>query len=568
MVVEELAAVPDDANLANVFEERAEYLSRTDLSNWTLLTPNDRRILAKLKGSGAKLLTGPRGSGKSTLLKAAYFDLLDGSEVLPAYVNYARSLTLEPMFHHNANALEIFRQWILMKIVIGIRDSFVEGGELPPEDLDRLASDADAFVDRAATESAPPKMDIVLSPTSLLRRIEAWTHDTGRKRAVLLLDDAAHAFSPQQQREFFEVFRELRSSRVSAKAAVYPGITSYSPYMHVGHEAELIEAWYRPDDEGFLQTMRDLVERRLPQGLLDRLDGRFDLVDYLALASFGLPRGFIVMLSQLLGLEEDEASNPTRKLADEAISAHVQSVEGIFNSLADKMPRYKHFVEVGADLERAATGALAKYNRQRSPNRKAVVVGFADPLGAELTKVLDMLEYAGLFRSVGAVSRGTKGVFHRYELHYAVVIKENALSLGRSVAVSAIVEALSSRDAHSFVRTRGTSLLGRDFAEHCTLDLAPCQFCGAPRVTDQAQFCMQCGRPLTEASLYEELLKAPIDRLPLTEHKLNGLLGHTALRTVGDILLDEESTERRKVPYVGAIWSARIYRYAEEFVSV
>ena len=79
---------------------------------------------------------------------------------------------------------------------------------------------------------------------------------------------------------------------------------------------------------------------------------------------------------------------------------------------------------------------------------------------------------------------------------------------------------------------------------------------------------MRCGRPLTEASIYTELLKASIDRLPLTPKKLDGLREHTPLRTVGDILLDDESREIRRVPYVGPIWSARIHRYAEEYVSV
>lgn len=558
----------DEANLANVFEERAEYLSRTDLAQWTEITPTDRASLTKLRGPGAKLLTGPRGSGKSTLLRAAYFDLLDSTGVLPAYVNYARSLALEPLFHHNANALQIFRQWILMKIVLGVREAMEEAGDKVPASLASLAEEGSEFVDRLAVGADPSALSAPISPASLLRNLEVWARQTGRKRVVLLLDDAAHAFSQQQQREFFEVFRELRSSRVSAKAAVYPGITSYSPYMHVGHEAELIEAWYRPDSEHFLPTMRSVMARRLPGPLLERLEGRDELVDYLALASFGLPRGFLVMLSQILGVEESETLTPTRKAADASISAHAQSVRGIFLSLADKMPRYKRFVEVGAELERSMARALASFNRQRSTSKKAVIVGLADPLGPELSKVLDMLEYAGVLRKAGTVSRGVKGVFHRYELHYAIVIQENALSLGKSVAVASVVDALKTRDAHSFARTRGTALLGSDFASRCTLDLAPCQYCGTPRMSDEAQFCMKCGRPLAEASIYEELLKAPIDRLPLTRKKLQGLKRHTSIKTVGDVLLDDESRERRKVPYVGPIWSARILRYAEEFLSV
>lgn len=179
-----------------------------------------------------------------------------------------------------------------------------------------------------------------------------------------------------------------------------------------------------------------------------------------------------------------------------------------------------------------------------------------------------MLEYAGVVRKSTTVSRGVKGVFHRYELHFSIVIQENALSLGRSVAATQVVESLSARDSHAFVRSRGTALLGQDFAEECTLDLAPCQYCGTARISDQAQFCMSCGRPLTDVSIYEELLKNSIDRLPLTAKKLDGLMTHTSIRTVGDIILDDESKEIRRVPYVGPIWSSRIHRYAEEYVSV
>lgn len=105
--------------LASLFEERAKYLSKTELAEWTAVTQADRTTLSKLKGPGAKLLIGPRGSGKSTLLRQAYFETQDEDKHLAVYVNYSKSLALEPLFHKTANALQIFRQWVLMKIAIG-----------------------------------------------------------------------------------------------------------------------------------------------------------------------------------------------------------------------------------------------------------------------------------------------------------------------------------------------------------------------------------------------------------------------------------------------------------------
>jgi hypothetical protein len=79
---------------------------------------------------------------------------------------------------------------------------------------------------------------------------------------------------------------------------------------------------------------------------------------------------------------------------------------------------------------------------------------------------------------------------------------------------------------------------------------------------------MKCGTELRDVSIYEELINAPIENLPLTQNKVEGLRTHTTVRTIQDILLDEESTEIRKVPYVGPVWSARIRNAAQEYVSV
>jgi hypothetical protein len=274
------------------------------------------------------------------------------------------------------------------------------------------------------------------------------------------------------------------------------------------------------------------------------------------------------MLSHLLGVEEDDTRSPSRTVADDAISMHAASVASIFSTLASKLPRYRHFVEIGQELRGAMAKAIQLYNQDRPIQRKAVTIAIADPLGPEVRRIFAMLEYAGIVRNGQTVSRGVKGVFHRYTVHYAILIEANALSLGRSFSVADVVRALTARDAHAFVRTQASRLLGADYEKRCILDLAPCQNCGAPRVSEDAQFCMRCGKELANVSVYDELLKAPIERLPLTTKKLKGLRNHTSIRTVQDILLDQESAQIRSVPHIGPVWAARIRRHAEEFVSV
>ncbi len=295
-----------------------------------MLTPRDEQNIERLMGPGAKLLSGPRGSGKSTLLRIAYFRLITQRQCLAVYVNYAKSLALEPLFHRQSNALQIFRQWLLMKIVLGLVETLKVLSISAPSDLVSLGVYAANLVDRLAVGDVPDSFETTISPASLVEKIEAWASALGLKRSVLLLDDAAHAFSPEQQREFFEVFRELRTRRVAPKAAVYPGITSYSPFFHVGHEAETLEAWYRPDELGFLQCMRSIVDRRLPEPMRQQLSERSELIDFLALASFGLPRGFLNMISDLLTAAE-LTGKPTRQQAEHAVADNSESVRGIFS---------------------------------------------------------------------------------------------------------------------------------------------------------------------------------------------------------------------------------------------
>lgn len=309
--------------------------------------------------------------------------------------------------------------------------------------------------------------------------------------------------------------------------------------------------------------MRGLVEKRLPDELREKLKDRSELVDLLALASFGLPRGFLNMLDELL------SGKVTRQVAESAISDHAESVRGIFKALSAKLPRYRHFVEIGRELESAIIRTLSTYNKLHSePGKKTTVIALEEPISSPLDRMLNMLEYAGLVRSDTTVSRGIKGRFRRYTIHYSLMFTENALSLGKSYQLSAAIDALKSKTSSAFARSKGTTLLGNNFETKCTLALPPCKSCGTSRLSEDQHFCMKCGTQLTDASVYEELLRASIDTLSLTKNKIDGIKKHTSIRTVHDILLDDERQELWKVPGIGRVWAMRIRNMADEATSV
>lgn len=555
----------------NAFEQRAEYLTADELEGWTSLTPREEGVLRKLMGSGAKLLVGPRGCGKSTLMRIAYFRLISSRESLPIYVNYAKSLALEPFFHQRSDAIKIFRQWVIAKILNGLGKYFEESSQPFPQEVAPRIFDANTYIKQLEAGIESSSEINFAAPSVIVETFEKLCVTLSMSRVVLLLDDAAHAFSAEQQREFFEVFRELRSQQVAPKAAVYPGITSYSPNFHVGHEAEVLQAWLGVDDPAYLTSMKSLLERRFPVSLRRRLADKSDLIDYLAIASFGLPRGFINMLSELLGLEEDEAgSNRPRILAPRVVEGYSQSVEKIFSSLAIKIPKLKNYVETGALVVRKIVVWLRQHNAKMAADgiaRRATVLGIAEPIPHTLQRILHMMEYAGLVRESASVSRGTLS-FMRYQVHFGLLISQNALALGRNASIKSATDSLLFGDAQTLVRLRSGSLLTSEEETSCTLNLLPCAKCSSPRVFPEQRYCANCGSELRDGSVYLELLSTPIASLPLPRAKIDGIAAHTSLQTVRDILMDDEAQQLRRVPRIGPIWSKRIRTVAEEFVSV
>ena len=161
-----MGAIVASAELVSAFEERAENLSEQELVTWTVLSDTEKQIIGKLTGPGAKLVSGPRGSGKSTLLKFAFFELLKSRAALPVYVNFSKALALEPLFHSHANATRWFRQWVLAKVIVGVRESCSKWNIQPGPEVEAASESARSFI--ADLEAGkPPVVSLDLTPSGI-----------------------------------------------------------------------------------------------------------------------------------------------------------------------------------------------------------------------------------------------------------------------------------------------------------------------------------------------------------------------------------------------------------------
>lgn len=557
------------------FVEQAEYIDKSAFELWSASHPNETAIIKKLCAVGAKLITGPRGCGKTTLLLKSYNKMLSASSsALPVYANFKTSLKIEPLYHKNANAKFLFNQWLIIKIILGVietlEDSNISEGlpGCPPKAklLLRKEQLEMGSVDDFSTDDDP--IDLNTLQIIIAKAMER----AGRKRCVLLLDDAAHAFSAEQQRDFFDFFRRIKSREVSPKAAIYPGVTVYSSSFHVGHDAEEIDVWVRPTSDRYVEFMTQLLHKRLGAESFNVFLQTEDLLELLCYSSFGIPRSLLNSARSILGNEESDGSSRPEKLSrkrlNEEIKGNAERSMALYSSLKLKLPIYETFISEGERIFRRGVEAIKSYNKDKSVNRKSVDLALKHPLPTALEKTLAFMEYAGIISSKGKVSRGVKGVFQLYTLHYGILIDRNALLAARSQNVADLVSSLKHRNAHEFTRVSTEKILGNGNPDEVFhLSLPPCEVCGAARQSEEAKFCMHCGSKLKTASTFLSIVNQGIENLPLTEQRVRKIKRNSSIRKIKDILVDQGHNRLRRVPMIGPVWAKRIHSYAEEYIA-
>lgn len=552
----------------DAFIEQAEYIEPEQLENWHISHPNERSIIRKLSQGGAKLLTGPRGCGKTTLLLHAHKKMCKEGKVFSAYVNFKSSLKVEPLYKKNINGSFWFKQWLIQKIYKGIYEGLDTYKKDKPISLTIERERVNIFI--AQIESGIVEDVQVTSVTELENNIETITAQLKTKGCVLLLDDAAHAFSKDQQNDFFDFFRNIKSRVIFPKAAVYPGVTSYAASFHIGHDAEEIDVWVKTTDEHYVDYMMRILEKRVSPNTYALLSKEMDLLSVLCYASFGVPRNFLNLIRTLIsgGSENAKAITVTRKTVMNAIEKNNEYTLQIYRSLKDKLPIYTNFITEGENIYGKMRTLIKQYNKGRNYDQQSVAVGINNPVPNELARAVSFLQYAGLLLYDREISRGKNTRYSIYFMNYGVLIENNVFGGKTSIKNKDLVKALSKRDRNAYKRVSTETLLGkRKIEDVFPLALPPCPNCGAQRMSPDTRFCSSCGRQLRMSSTFEELVKNTIDKLPITENRAESIRRGSSIRTIKDILIDMDHSELRSVKNIGPVWAQRIYSYAEEYIA-
>lgn len=552
-----------------VFTEQAEYLSEKDLNSWNAEHPHEEFIIGKLSGGGAKLISGPRGCGKTTLMRKSLYQVLRDqyTTYFSAYVNFKLSIKMEPLYIQKPYASSRFKMWMIAKIYLGIIESF----EIIKKDILRDHAIGKTIITKyiQILESGTiPEDNIgILNADYLKNFIKGAISTLGKTSFILLIDDAAHAFSPKQQEDFFDFFRELRTRYIAPKAAIYPGITTSSGSFHVGHDAEQIDVWISPTDHEYKTFMRALFQKRFDSVDLSSREIKNNL-DFLAYCSFGIPRSFLNMIRFLESRGEIDLRTKTKILKASKISR--QNSHEVYNALSQKIPSYSNIIEAGSLIYDRILSRIKLFNRGKSAENQALEIGIGKPISPEIQKILSLLQYSGLLMPVDSVSRGEKGIFSVYLVHFGDLVNGNYIIGKKAKVLSDFLIAFEaySTAAQRWPRYTADALQKQgDQKIDFSLSLPPCPTCGAPRINSEARYCHNCGSELKSPSIYEELVNQDISSLPITKSKVSKIKNNSNIRKIKDIFLDNSREQLRNVPGIGKVWATKIIGYAEEHVA-
>jgi hypothetical protein len=282
---------------------RTEDIPPEEIGNYFVESQRDREIVDALKNRNPTILVGSRGVGKSILLRVAQKELNDSSEkdrVFPVYMSFVRSSLLQ------SSDPEQFKHWMLARICTTTVRALMKAGMLAAVTKGaKLLAGTTSITDAGPTKIEAvaemyenswrnPKASVdstdIPSVDDLKDALEDLSAELRLSRFALLIDEAAHIFLPEQQRQFFTLFRDLRGHRITCNAAVYPGVTSFGDTFQTAHDATMMSLDRDVLASNYVENMREIVEKQADASILKNIAQNEQNFAILAYAASGNPR--------------------------------------------------------------------------------------------------------------------------------------------------------------------------------------------------------------------------------------------------------------------------------------
>lgn len=527
---------------------RTEDLKSEEISKLFVATAQDREIVKMLKAATPTILEGSRGTGKSFLMKIAEIELeasFQKDRILPVYLSFTKSslvYTGEAAQFHNwmmsrlaARVLRTLQQKGLASPV-NVSLSLLAGGSLQgtladPTKLESLAIQYEQSFkhpDFVINDGSIPSVD------DFKDAVEDICKEKNIDRICVLFDEAVHIFRPEQQRQFFTLFRDLRSPYISCNAAVYPGVTSFGPVFELAHDATLRRIERDVLSPNYLEVMREIANRQVSEKTKVAIEANGESFNALAYAVTGNPRLLLKTISLCPKMN-------ARDVNDAIKTFYRAGIWSDHTTLSESFLGHRPLLDWGRDfIEKNVLPETRTKNDRRAHDKisESTAYFWVHRDAPEKVKhALRLLAYTGIVQKGEEGVRGT-----RSELGTRYMVNIGCLISLETTPVSA---------ARDIVRNLSIKRWSEFGANHPSY----------PK-DDDVQDLLQAADTV---GALKHRLQQSVALLDVSEWQRDQLT-QAGLESIGDVLKAEEETLIEKLHYVGEKRARRIKNAADAAV--
>lgn len=412
------------------FYLRTESIKADELLNLFVSSKDDLSIIKALRSSEPCILEGSRGTGKSFLMRVAQQEI-DASEdnCVPVFLSFNVSSLI------NTDDTYQFYHWMLAKSLRSLLNALkkkgfavstfsagllsrdeTDDGETIERNLEKLVKGFETSYKSGNSVDIESLPDI----EEVKEAIQEICVDNGIARVYFFFDEAAHVFRPEQQRQFFSLFKDLRSPYITCNAAIYPGVTYFGDSFEPIHDClyKVIDRDIR--DNGYIQYFKEIVLKQADDALRDAISNNADLFATLAFAGGGNPR---MILKTIQDLPKFNSSNVDQMLKD----FYRTKIWSEHTSLGEKYKGHKSLIDWGRDfLERTVIPTLQSYNdlrKQKRSDESSIYFWIHKDAPETVKEALRLLTYTGIIRKKDASIRASRSELGaRYEVKYGCLL--------------------------------------------------------------------------------------------------------------------------------------------------
>jgi len=412
------------------FFYRTESINKNELQELFVESNLERDIIDQFKSNTHVVLEGSRGTGKSFLMKIAQKELNDSfnvDKIIPIYITFMESALL-----HTDNSNQ-FYYWMLAKIIREMRKVLIKKGmSLTPYsntllgnvDKDKLSKIIKLFESTYRTVNT--HIDITSLPelSDVIDAIEDICDENGITRFVFFFDEAAHVFRPEQQRQFFSLFRDFKSPFITCNAAVYPGVTHYGNSFEMTHDAVSLKVERDMLSTTYLTDMKSMVLKQAADKWEKQIDNNAELFNTLAICASGNPRILLRTLDKCESLKLGKVNDVIRNF-------YRADIWKEHTNLGDKYKGHKKIIDWGRTfIEDIVIPTTMKKNDDRLGREKkesTIYFWVNKDAPEQIKEGLRLLSYTGIIRKYDSGVKASKSAIgDRYELQFGCLLAGNS----------------------------------------------------------------------------------------------------------------------------------------------